>query len=91
MQKSGGNLFLIITGLELVCLSLPPAVPATTDNLVQYRYVFETLPIRPETARYQASPVIQGSPSVATGVDSQCKPSHSDSLSPIGCMLLEEP
>jgi len=88
-ERSGGDLFLIIRGLELVHLSLLPALPATTDNLVRYRYLFEVLPICPDTARYQAPPVIQGSLSVATSVDSQREPSHSDNLSHTGYMLLE--
>lgn len=85
VQKSGGDLLLIITGLELVHLSLPPSVPATTGNLVWYRYLFEMLPICPDTARYQASSVIQGSLSVAAGVDSVNLLRAAASLSQAAC------
>lgn len=43
----------------MIHLSQPPAVPTTTENLVQYRYFFEMLPMYSDPARYQACPVYQ--------------------------------
>lgn len=73
------EIFLVFPGLQLVHLSLSPAVTSTTDNLVRHRYLSEVFLICPETATYQESPIIQCSLSVFTVVASHC-----DSLSLIG-------